>query len=221
MSDQPGPISMSFFMVIVALVLVSILSWLGFWLYIPAIIFLALAWGVYKVGTDGENAKINRFDWVPFATGALASICLAMYLGIVGDVTDIPVAELPTVVAAQNQIPKKLTDSTKASKKIIRTNVDEILDAYEANQIGALKKFGNATLKITGEVIRVREAMGTGIIVMRSQNNDRELELYFADSATNMLAPLDPGEIIEATCPDILEVMSVVVVGGCLDVAGR
>ncbi len=219
--NQPGYISLSFGMAIVAFFVVLILYWLGFWLFVPAIIFAVMAWGCFSIAKKGEEAKMKEFDWVPFATGSVVSVCAAIYFGMGGQFEEIPVTKLPSTVATLPSSNKNPVASATAPKKTITTNIDDILDTYEANQIGGLKKFGGATLKITGEVVRVREAMGVGIIVLASPDSGRELELGFSDAATNMLAPLLPGDNIEATCPSIVEAMSVIVVGGCSNVTVR
>ncbi len=104
---------------------------------------------------------------------------------------------------------------------IIKTSIDELLDAYAGNQLAASRRFGHSPIQLSGKVVRVREAFGTGILVLRSSVSGTEQEFGFSDKGTKMLAFVSPGDRVTVTCPTVIEAMGIVVVGGCSEVVVR
>ncbi len=101
----------------------------------------------------------------------------------------------------------------------VRTTVDEILNTYAANQVAGDQKFGDAKLVVSGQAVRVREAMGTGILVLGSAKSDQTLDLYFAEEGNKDLGKVQPGDQVEATCYAILEAMGSVTLSDCTTVS--
>ena len=64
-------------------------------------------------------------------------------------------------------------------------------------------------------MVRVREVLGTGVVVLRSLKTDRNMEISFSAVATPNLAFLMPGNKIEATCPTVMKAMSAVIIADC------
>ncbi|WP_057884207.1 hypothetical protein [Tsuneonella troitsensis] len=95
------------------------------------------------------------------------------------------------------------------------TTIDEVLDAYAANQIAAAKRFGSTPVEISGEVVRVREAFGTGFAILRSLKTNREQEFGFSDGGTKQLVAVSPGDRVKVTCPNVMEAMSIVLTVNC------
>lgn len=134
--------------------------------------------------------------------------------------------ELPVPTAPSTPIPTPVetpiampTQSAEApARRIIKTSIDELLAAYAANQVAAAKKYGNASIQLEGRVVRVREALGSGILVLKSPISGETYEFGFSDEGTKMLESLKPGDRVSITCPTVLEAMSIVMIEGCSDV---
>lgn len=127
----------------------------------------------------------------------------------------------PTKPVEPGILPPVIKSSASAgptATSIVRTSIDELLDAYAANQIAASKKFGNSSIALTGRVVRVRESLGTGILVLRSTASGREQEFGFSDIGTEKLASVNSGDVVSITCPTVIEALSIVVVGGCSEI---
>ena len=129
--------------------------------------------------------------------------------GIVNDAIPTPV-ETPIAMPTQS--------AEAPARRIIKTSIDELLAAYAANQVAAAKKYGNASIQLEGRVVRVREALGSGILVLKSPISGETYEFGFSDEGTKMLESLKPGDRVSITCPTVLEAMSIVMIEGCSDV---
>ena len=84
---------------------------------------------------------------------------------------------------------------------------------FAENQIGGAQFFETRKAVLTGEVVRVREALGAGILVFRSAKSGIEVELAFDAEGTKMLGSLHSGSRVEVTCPIIQEVFGQVMIG--------
>ena len=112
--------------------------------------------------------------------------------------------------------PEAVATAERASP--VSTDVDDILDTYAENQIAGREKFERHGVNIRGRVTRVREALGTGIVVLSSPHSNRDLEISFSDRDTKKLSVLKHGDNIVATCPEVSEGMGNVFVSECSDV---
>lgn len=95
------------------------------------------------------------------------------------------------------------------------TSIDEILDAYEANQIGAAKKYADTPIRLSGKALRVREALGTGFLILRAKKSGREQEFGFSEGGTALLADVSPGDTVTVTCPGVAEGLGMIFIAGC------
>lgn len=98
------------------------------------------------------------------------------------------------------------------------TTVDEVVETYAKNQIAGERKYSGARISITGRAVRVREALGTGILVLGSRFSDNELELSFAEEGEPSLAEVEPRQNVTADCREITEMMGVLVLSDCRSV---
>ena len=105
----------------------------------------------------------------------------------------------------------------RPSVKEVSTSVDDILRTYADNQIAGERKFSNAKLTISGRVVRVREAFGTGILVLGAASGN-SLELYFTESGEATLGEVSPGQSVKAVCYVIIEAMGAVALSDCRSV---
>lgn len=103
--------------------------------------------------------------------------------------------------------------SEVATAKIeVGLTVDELRDKFTDNQIAGAQFFEQHTALVSGQVIGVREAVGTGIVKLRSPRGDDPLEIGFNDAATKDLGLLRKGDKIVAHCPNVQEAMAQVIV---------
>lgn len=109
------------------------------------------------------------------------------------------------------------TENTTEKVEPISTSIDEIFDTYAKNQIAGAKKFEDKTIRLTGKAVRVREAMGTGFLMLRSKKTGREQEFAFSDSGTALLAEVSPGDTVTVTCPGVVEGMGMIFIAACSD----
>ena len=100
----------------------------------------------------------------------------------------------------------------------IETDIDELSAVFRRNQIEGRQRFGNGPLKIHAEVVRVREAVGIGILVLTSPDSGEILEVGFTNRATPKLGAVMPGQRVVVTCPKASATMSSVVRSACSDV---
>lgn len=212
-------------------------DWIGLSAYPIPILMVLLAAASFFVGTtavQGLTLKQTKMIWV---SGAVVSLLTMLSLTPPQpNAESNPVANsnLTSAAAAADAMPNPQTalqadgTSTGASQPSqlasnptvvapLDTTIDELLSAFEENQVAAAKKFGRP-LRVSGKVMRVREAFGTGIIVLASPRSGQEQELGFSDSGTEKLSDIKRGDMVIVTCPEALEAMSVVIVGGCSDV---
>lgn len=119
----------------------------------------------------------------------------------------------PSVIAAQTDEPAAVADPAVPSiHDEVRVDIDEILRRYAQNQIGAAQYFEGKTAIVSAKAVRVREALGTGILVAQSTKTGKRLEIGFDEQGTRELGDIEPGDRIEARCPKINEAMGQVFV---------
>jgi hypothetical protein len=127
-------------------------------------------------------------------------------------------APVPTVPASPAPAPSAPPAPQAPPLRDVSTTVDEMLQIYADNQIAGERKFANARVKISGTTVRVREALGTGILVLGSQRSAKRLELYFSKEGNQSLSEITPGQRVEAECYSVLEMLGEVLVGDCRSV---
>lgn len=194
-------------------------NWVGLTPYpIPVLL------SVFAVASLVQRRQVDHLSWKQWAVvwcgAALLSIAT---LGTL--LTEAPtseqvvsnVAEKASAPKSPNPEPSSMDGGEEEPKVPIVTNIDELIDAYAANQVAAAKKYGNSPIQLRGKVIRVREVLGTGILVLRSSKSGREHEFGFSNDGTTLLAGVKQGDTVIITCPGVAEGMGIVVVGGCYD----
>ena len=97
-------------------------------------------------------------------------------------------------------------------KQPVTTSVEEIRAMFAENQIGGAQFFETRKAVLTGEVVRVREALGAGILVFKSAKSGVEADLAFGAQGTKSLGSLKSGNRVEVTCPTIEEVLGQVLI---------
>lgn len=100
----------------------------------------------------------------------------------------------------------------------VRTTVDDILQTYAENQIAGERKFGNSKVVIQGTAVRVREVLGTGILVLASRRSGASMELSFSEAGNSSLADVKPRQLVTAECYSAYEAMGAVLLGDCRSV---
>lgn len=118
-------------------------------------------------------------------------------------------------IAPRPQVPRV---EIQRRVKTVSTTVDEVVQTYAKNQIAGERKYSGARISISGKAVRVREAFGTGILILKSPRSDNELELYFAEEGEPSLAEVEPGRNVTADCREIMEMMGALVLGDCRSV---
>lgn len=101
---------------------------------------------------------------------------------------------------------------TNAQKEVVRITIDEIQEKFAKNQIAGAQFFETRTALIPGVAVRVREAIGAGILIVRSPKTRLEMEIGFGERGTQQLGDIKPGDRIEATCPMVYEALSQVII---------
>lgn len=136
------------------------------------------------------------------------------------DVTKRPVPTIPQKLpeAEIASKPPTATAGSRSTMRTVSTTVDEIVETYAKNQIAGDRKYSGVAISIAGRAVRVREAFGTGILVLKSPRSNNELELYFAEEGEPSLAEVAPGKSVTADCRSITEMMGALVLGDCRSV---
>lgn len=204
---------------ILGLVPVLVLDWFDVWPHFPALLFAILGAAVYffKESPDSEFAdKIqaeNRSNALGFLLGAAVLVPFGAWAA-----DDAPGAVAPEIEPEQESRVEDRDVERPSPKEIVETDIDELLAVYERNQIEGLQRFGNSTLKISGEVVRVREVLGAGVVVMQSPKTGTVMELGFSERDTPKTGALQPGQRVIVACPGASEAMGEVYVNECSDV---
>lgn len=208
-------------------VLATILTdWIGLTAYPVPVILSALAVASYCHRKD--DAYLSWKQWTVVWSGAALFAVATLVWILSGDASPrpadpayyqppVPTSESTLPVAQQSNDLLTAGQSPQPSDEPIQTSIDELLDAFAANQVAAAKKYGRP-IQLTGKVVRVREAWGTGILILKSPTSGREHEFGFSDAGTKKLADIQSGQSVTITCPAALEAMSVMLVGGCSDI---
>ena len=84
---------------------------------------------------------------------------------------------------------------------------------FAENQVGGAQFFQTRKAVLTGDVVRVREALGAGILVLKSAKTGIETDLAFDEQGTKMLGNLHSGNRVEVTCPIVEEVFGQIMIG--------
>ena len=210
---------------ILAIILTVFTDWIGLTAYPVPVIFGFLTLNVFMQRKAATNLNWKQLSAV---WGSTTLVSIATMIVISNRSADAPAPQLADaraateVAAPQETTPLPVGTTTpiaatpSASNTIVQTSIDELLDAFDNNQIAASKRYGKP-LQLSGKVVRVREALGTGILVLASPRSGRQHEFGFSDSGTEKLADVKLGDTVTITCPEALEAMSVVIVGGCSD----
>lgn len=206
--------------VVLGVIPTLILDWFDVWPHFPALLFaiLGAAACFFKESPDSEFAeKIqaeNRSNALGFLLGAAVLVPFGAWVA-----DDTPDAVAPQVDVEQEPRFDVRDQEATTPEEIVETDIDELLAVYERNQIEGLQRFGNSTLKISGEVVRVREVLGAGVLVMKSPKTGTVMELGFSERGTPQTGALQPGQRVIVTCPGASEAMGEVYINDCSDVA--
>ena len=162
------------------------------------------------------NGLSERAVAIGFACVFLISSLVAWSLaGIENDAVSPQSTPSPTPTPT----PMETIQSVAKPTPVLTTTVDEILETYAENQIAGARKFDNRRVEVTGVAKRVREALGTGILVLRSPNTGSELELYFTEAAEVQLADVKAGRPTRAVCLRTFEIAGNVAMSDCREVS--
>lgn len=212
-----------------ASLLTMLTAWIGLTAYpIPIVASLGTFAASRSSSSAGSlSAKQVVSVWGAAALASIITMGIIVDEPIVGAESNISSNRVPELVTAPLPTPVTVGTTTPIGEisnypaKILVTNIDEILDDFDSNQIAATKKYGGTPFQLTGKVIRVREAFGTGILVLASPKSGITHEFGFSDRGTEKLADIKVGDTVVVSCPEALEAMSLVIVGGCSDVAAK
>lgn len=105
------------------------------------------------------------------------------------------------------------TGTPQAAKEPVEISVEEIHAMFAENQIGGAQFFETRQAVLTGEVVRVREALGAGILVFKSAKSGLEAELAFGGEDVKSLGALRSGNHVKVTCPLVQEILGQVIIG--------
>jgi hypothetical protein len=129
-----------------------------------------------------------------------------------------PLVATPEPKTKPEAAPRPTSVPRQTSRKVVSTTVDDVLDIYEANQIAGERRFSGAKILISGKTERVREAFGTGILILKSVKSGRTLELYFTENGESDLGEVMPGQRVIAECYQAIEMMGAVTISDCRSV---
>lgn len=171
---------------------------------------------VYAAIVTWTKSTTGRLLWKSEALLALSGAAIAGLAGLW--LSSAPASSDHSTEAPEPSIESPPAPvSTTQAKSEVRLSIDAIQDKFDNNQVAGAQFFKSHTAIIPGTVVRVREALGTGILVLRSDVSDLEMELGFDDRGTVLLGKLNPGDKMEATCPEVHEAMAQVLIV-CTDI---
>ena len=224
--QEGGVFGMLLFIGICGVLATFVTNWIGLTAYPVPVLLSILAVGSFFHRKD--DAYLSWRQWTVVWSGA-ALFAVATLVWVLSDDASpkpadpasyqppVPTSESTLPVAPQSNEFPPAGQSAQPTDAPIQTSIDELLDAFATNQVAAAKKYGRP-IQLTGKVVRVREAWGTGILILKSPTSGREHEFGFSDAGTKKLADIQSGQSVTITCPAALEAMSVVLVGGCSDI---
>lgn len=180
------------------------------------VLFLGLAIIIYMMKTS-----TGRLSWkaeVAFAMlGFVASLFVALMIGSKPKEAE---QSPPVSETSPTPVPTPTPIEAAKSKQDVRISIDELQDMFAKNQVAGAQFFETHTAIIPGRAVRVREALGTGILIIQSPQTGRQMEIGFNDKGTRQLGAVKPGDDVEATCPEVNEMMSQIIVA-CSDISIR
>ena len=206
------------------------LAWFGLWPHIPAALLtlLGLAAMVMKKSpktlSSPKTARPKKAGLVQTIAPETKSHGVGMLLGVLalipigiwgtggtrGEAAEPGSAGLSASAGYGTRPRQEVTPI-----KIVETDIDELSAVFRRNQIEGRQRFGNAPLKIFAEVVRVREALGIGILVLTSPDSGEILEVGFTSKDTPQLGAIMPGQSVIVTCPRAVEAMRSVLLSAC------
>ena len=222
-SPRTGPVgclATAAFALAVAWGLILLTQWLGWGIWPVPVSLFALA--ALLVLPMPSHSKMPSQTWEPstFEKAVLAILAIATVLvALTVRVEEASESQLaPPNSALSTPAPKKVA----ATPKLVPSGApegslvtpDSILIDYAENQVRAQRLY-DREVRVRGRVIRVREALGTGILVLASKAPELSLELYFADQANEDLALVRSGSIVTATCHAAIEIAGAVALSDC------
>lgn len=164
-----------------------------------AILMLLMKQSASKLSWQAEVG----FAALGFVTSTFIAVMIAMKPAAPPD------APVPTPVPTTAET---VPSSTTVQKEVVRITIDEIQEKFAKNQVAGAQFFETRTALIPGVAVRVREALGTGILIVRSAQTGLEVEIGFNERGTRQLGAVEPGDKIEATCPEVYEAMSQIII---------
>ena len=184
---------------------------------IPAILVLLLVVTYLKRQPSGQLSWTTIMSLLGFGTALSALWAVIIFAGSDEKVDEVQTQEIAAV--APSRTPEAVADEGPISNapaveeaEPTRMTVDDISALFEENQVAGADYFSSRTVVIPATVVRVREALGTGILVVKSRSNGGETEMGFSEAGTRNLISLRRSDRVEATCPKIWEVMGEVII---------
>lgn len=207
--------------ILIGIVPTLLLDWFDVWPHFPALLIALLGAAAIFLKESpssefaGKLQRENRSTGIGFLAGAAALIPIGAW--VADDASD-DAAPRVQVEAEQQAVQEEASTGMSMLEAEVDTDIDELLEVYSRNQIEGLQRFGSVTLKVSGEVVRVREALGTGIVIMRSPQTGAVMEIGFSQSGTPKTGALKPGDSVIVTCPGASEALGQIFLSNCSDV---
>lgn len=152
---------------------------LGFGIFLFPIIF---SWFTLRKG-HSTLSRIVSFAWLIFG--------LAFF--------SIPQYSKNTTV----QVNESSYTATEATDEVMLVNIQDILSAYEKNEVGADLKYKGKTIQITGRIDEIKKDLMDNLYVTLGTGREFEIpqiQAFFDDKYNNQLATLEQGRSLTVIC---------------------
>lgn len=98
---------------------------------------------------------------------------------------------------------KKAEEARIAAAKVIQVNIQDILSAYESNEVGADNRFKGETIEVTGIVADIKKDILDNLYVLLGTGSRFEIpsiQAFFDDSMNSQLGQLNKGQRLTVVC---------------------
>ena len=157
--------------------------------------------------------------------GLVAIIVILVWIGRDRTDTKVEPERAPAVAASPRAAPVVASEpidaapvSPPAPPPAPLVTAVRILEDYDENQIRAQSLY-DRQVRISGRVVRVREALGTGILVLQTGDADRPLDLYFTERGERDLLTVRARSTVVASCGGVIEMAGMIAMSDCTAVS--
>ncbi|UNU43589.1 hypothetical protein EAO27_13325 [Sphingopyxis sp. YF1] len=106
-------------------------------------------------------------------------------------------------------------DAVAASNPAVKVTVDQLVAAFEANEVGAMQDYGGVPVQLTGTVRRVVLDFADDPAVLFETGQTRPVQALFDKRAGASTGSLKKGQQATVVCNEVREIMGLPILEDC------